>query len=224
MTVSLSNLPSLSGCRTPLSLGRLTATLVLSPPRLRHRYSIKFLSAGDAAAVHGGYVSPAGTISVIRGVRQSRPGICPGSARCYAHFVIRRRWRPALPLVYTPERGSPAYVQFLWKSMTIKRSTTDCRNSETPDNNYPDANSVAKKFLLGPGSGGRIQGPGSTVRARNSTQACRTGGTDHRRRRGPLAYAAIGGNVKGDTPGNARTPGAPQWHHPRQRSLARKTA
>jgi multidrug efflux pump subunit AcrB len=61
-------------------------------------------------------------------------------------------------LVYTPENENPAFVQFLVDVdderkidgliATIQRQL---------DQNYPDANSVAKKFLLGPGSGGRVQ-------------------------------------------------------------------
>jgi multidrug efflux pump subunit AcrB len=61
-------------------------------------------------------------------------------------------------LVYTPERQNPAYVQFLIEVddkhqidgllATVQRYL---------DQNRPNANAVAKKFLLGPGSGGRIQ-------------------------------------------------------------------
>ena len=61
-------------------------------------------------------------------------------------------------LVYTPERQNPAYVQFLVAVddhhqidgllATIQRYL---------DQDSPNANAVAKKFLLGPGSGGRVQ-------------------------------------------------------------------
>src|SRR5262249_51841506 len=61
-------------------------------------------------------------------------------------------------LVYTPERQNPAFVQFLVAVndqnkidaliATIQRHLNE---------NYPNANSVAKKFLLGPGAGGRVQ-------------------------------------------------------------------
>jgi multidrug efflux pump subunit AcrB len=61
-------------------------------------------------------------------------------------------------LVYTPERPNPAYVQFLVAVddhhqidgllATIQRHL---------DQDSPNANALAKKFLLGPGSGGRVQ-------------------------------------------------------------------
>jgi multidrug efflux pump subunit AcrB len=61
-------------------------------------------------------------------------------------------------LVYTPERENQAFVQFLvdvddWRKIrgliaTIQRHL---------DENYPNANAIAKPFLLGPGEGGRVQ-------------------------------------------------------------------
>jgi multidrug efflux pump subunit AcrB len=61
-------------------------------------------------------------------------------------------------LVYAPEKENPAYVQFLiemddWPK--IDELLADIQ--KRLDENYPNANAVAKKFLLGPGSGGRIQ-------------------------------------------------------------------
>ena len=61
-------------------------------------------------------------------------------------------------LVYSPERENRAFVQFL----------VEVDDDETIDDllpkvqgyleqNYPNANAVAKKFLLGPGKGGRVQ-------------------------------------------------------------------
>ena len=61
-------------------------------------------------------------------------------------------------LVYSPERQNPAYVQFL-VDVDDKRKIDEliARIQKDLDENYPNANAVAKKFLLGPGSGGRIQ-------------------------------------------------------------------
>ena len=61
-------------------------------------------------------------------------------------------------LVYSPERENRSFVQFLidvgdWKK--IDALTTDIQTYL--DEKYPNANAVAKKFLLGPGQGGRIQ-------------------------------------------------------------------
>jgi multidrug efflux pump subunit AcrB len=61
-------------------------------------------------------------------------------------------------LVYTPERENRAFVQFL-----IEVDDEQKLDALLPavqqylDQNYPGANSVAKKFLLGPGQGGRVQ-------------------------------------------------------------------
>jgi multidrug efflux pump subunit AcrB len=61
-------------------------------------------------------------------------------------------------LVYSPERENRAFVQFLvdvddWKKIDGLISGVQ----QYLDDNHPDANAVAKKFLLGPGDGGRIQ-------------------------------------------------------------------
>src|SRR5262245_40309121 len=61
-------------------------------------------------------------------------------------------------LVYSPERENPAFVQLLvdvddWRK--IEGLITDVQRHL--DERYPNANAVAKKFLLGPGQGGRIQ-------------------------------------------------------------------
>lgn len=61
-------------------------------------------------------------------------------------------------LVYTPEKENPAFVQFLVD--VDDQSKIDgliATIQKQVDENYPNANSVAKKFLLGPGSGGRVQ-------------------------------------------------------------------
>jgi len=61
-------------------------------------------------------------------------------------------------LVYSPERENRAYVQFLVdvddpEEIDGLVAAIQRRLDET----YPNANAVAKKFLLGPGGGGRIQ-------------------------------------------------------------------
>jgi multidrug efflux pump subunit AcrB len=61
-------------------------------------------------------------------------------------------------LVYSPERENPAFVQFLvdvddWR----KIEPLIAEVQKHLDEQYPNANAVAKKFLLGPGEGGRIQ-------------------------------------------------------------------
>ena len=61
-------------------------------------------------------------------------------------------------LVYSPEAENRAYVQFLID--VADESKIDGILAATQkhlDENHPNANTVAKKFLLGPGSGGRIQ-------------------------------------------------------------------
>jgi multidrug efflux pump subunit AcrB len=74
-------------------------------------------------------------------------------------------------LTYSPERENRAFVQFLvdvddWRK--IERLIGEVQRHL--DEKHPNANAVAKKFLLGPGDGGRIQarfqGPDSaTLRA-----------------------------------------------------------
>jgi multidrug efflux pump subunit AcrB len=61
-------------------------------------------------------------------------------------------------LVYSPEKENRAFVQFLvdvddWKK--IDGLIADIQGHL--DEKHPNANAVAKKFLLGPGQGGRIQ-------------------------------------------------------------------
>jgi multidrug efflux pump subunit AcrB len=71
-------------------------------------------------------------------------------------------------LVYTPERQNPAYVQFLVDVDDEKKIDGLIATIQRHlDQTRPNANSVAKKFLLGPGSGGRVQvrfsGPDDSV-------------------------------------------------------------
>jgi multidrug efflux pump subunit AcrB len=61
-------------------------------------------------------------------------------------------------LVYSPEKENRAFVQFLvdvddWRK--IDSLIADIQKHL--DEQYPNANSVAEKFLLGPGAGGRVQ-------------------------------------------------------------------
>ena len=61
-------------------------------------------------------------------------------------------------LVYSPETENRAYVQFLVDvddPTKIDRLMADIQ--QRLDHDYPDANGIAKKFLLGPGDGGRLQ-------------------------------------------------------------------
>ena len=61
-------------------------------------------------------------------------------------------------LVYTPERENRAFVQFLVQvddEQAIEGVLLAVQGYL--DDQYPNANAVAKKFLLGPGAGGRVQ-------------------------------------------------------------------
>jgi multidrug efflux pump subunit AcrB len=71
-------------------------------------------------------------------------------------------------LVYSPENENRSYVQFLVDvddPRKIQGLVTEIQ--QYMEENYPNANTIAKKFLLGPGAGGRIQvrfsGPDSAV-------------------------------------------------------------
>ena len=81
-------------------------------------------------------------------------------------------------LVYTPERENSAFVQFLI-DVDDKRKIDELIGTIQfhLDEKYPSANTVAKKFLLGPGDGGRIQarfrGPDHGVLRRLAGEAIR---------------------------------------------------
>jgi multidrug efflux pump subunit AcrB len=61
-------------------------------------------------------------------------------------------------LVYSPESENSAYVQFLVDVDDPQRIDGLLETIQAHlDEKHPDANAVAKKFLLGPGAGGRIQ-------------------------------------------------------------------
>ncbi len=79
-------------------------------------------------------------------------------------------------LVYTPERDNRAFVQFLVQ--VEDEGQIDgilAAVQRYLDERYPDANAVAKKFLLGPGKGGRVQvrfsGPDPAVLRQLADQA-----------------------------------------------------
>ena len=61
-------------------------------------------------------------------------------------------------LVYSSENENPSFVQFLVDvDEPGKISGLMAGIQKQLDENYPNANAIAKKFLLGPGDGGRIQ-------------------------------------------------------------------
>lgn len=81
-------------------------------------------------------------------------------------------------LVYSPERENRAYVQFLVDvndANDIDQLLLSIQ--QELDDKFPNANAVAKKFLLGPGAGGRIQarfqGPDPAVLRRLADRAVR---------------------------------------------------
>jgi multidrug efflux pump subunit AcrB len=79
-------------------------------------------------------------------------------------------------LVYSPERENRAFVQFL-VAVDDEEKIDDLlpKVQAYLEQNYPNANTVAKKFLLGPGKGGRIQarfsGPDPTTLRALASQA-----------------------------------------------------
>ena len=112
-------------------------------------------------------------------------------------------------LVYSPERENRAFVQFLvdvddWRK--IEGLIADIQRHL--DERHPNANAVAKKFLLGPGAGGRIQArfrgpdPATTARTGRSGEE-----SSRRRRRGGVRAQRLARAGEGDPPRPARTPG-----------------
>src|SRR5690606_5230041 len=79
-------------------------------------------------------------------------------------------------LVYAPESENRAFVQFL-VDVDDERKIAGLvtKIQQHLDDTYPNANTVAKKFLLGPGAGGRIQarfrGPDPAVLRQLASQA-----------------------------------------------------
>ena len=81
-------------------------------------------------------------------------------------------------LVYSPEPENRAFIQFLVDVEDARDiSGLIAEVQQRLDQQYPDANAVAKKFLLGPGQGGRIQarfsGPDPAVLRRLGQEAQR---------------------------------------------------
>ena len=81
-------------------------------------------------------------------------------------------------LVYSPENENRAYVQFLVDVDDAEKiDGLMATIQQRLDGSYPNANAIAKKFLLGPGGGGRIQtrfsGPDAAVLRRLGDQAMR---------------------------------------------------
>jgi multidrug efflux pump subunit AcrB len=79
-------------------------------------------------------------------------------------------------LVYSPERENPAFVQLLVDVEDWRKIGELVVNVQKHlDEHYPNANAVAKKFLLGPGQGGRIQarfsGPDTVILRKLGDQA-----------------------------------------------------
>ncbi|HQR09072.1 MAG TPA: efflux RND transporter permease subunit [Gemmatales bacterium] len=79
-------------------------------------------------------------------------------------------------LVYSPESENQAFVQFLIDVDDPKKIDQLIANiQKNLDEQHPNANAYAKKFLLGPGDGGRIQirfrGPDSAVLRQLADQA-----------------------------------------------------
>ena len=80
-------------------------------------------------------------------------------------------------LVYSPERENRAFVQFLVDvkdADDIDRLIVDIQ--QELDERFPNANAVAKKFLLGPGAGGRIQAALPRTRSGDPTAVGRSRG------------------------------------------------
>lgn len=79
-------------------------------------------------------------------------------------------------LVYSPEKENRAFVQFLIDVEDESKIEAALAEAQRYlDTEHPNANAVAKKFLLGPGAGGRIQarfrGPDADVLRRLGDQA-----------------------------------------------------
>jgi multidrug efflux pump subunit AcrB len=116
------------------------------PPATRPQFMVdSFLPAGTGLRDSEAYAK------AVERFIQAQPGVTHISS-----FIGGGALR--FLLVYTPERQNPAYVQFLVQVDDDKRINALIAGIQKYlDNNYPNANTVAKKFLLGPGSGGRVQ-------------------------------------------------------------------
>jgi multidrug efflux pump subunit AcrB len=116
------------------------------PPATRPQFMVDtFLPAGTHIRESEAYAAEVGKyIHDLPGVSHVTSFIGGGGLR----FV----------LVYSPERENRAFIQFLVDVEDEKEiSGLIAKIQDHLDTNYPNANTVAKKFLLGPGAGGRIQ-------------------------------------------------------------------
>jgi multidrug efflux pump subunit AcrB len=116
------------------------------PPATRPQFMVDvFLPSGSHIRESESFaVDVGGQIQTMKGVTHVTTFIGGGGLR----FM----------LVYSPERENRAYIQFLVDvddSRKIDGLIADIQ--KRIDEHYPNANAVAKKFLLGPGAGGRIQ-------------------------------------------------------------------
>jgi multidrug efflux pump subunit AcrB len=116
------------------------------PPATRPQFMVDaFLPAGTHVRETEAFAN------AVQGYIQGRPGVDHVTS-----FIGGGGLR--FMLVYSPEPESPAFAQFLvdvddWRK--IDGLIADVQKHL--DEQHPNANAVAKKFLLGPGQGGRIQ-------------------------------------------------------------------
>ncbi len=126
------------------------------PPATRPQFMV------DVYLPAGTHIRETETVAAkIQGFIKTRPGVTHVTS-----FIGGGGLR--FLLVYSPENENPAYVQFLVDvDDPGKISGLVSEIQKQLDDNYPDANAIAKKFLLGPGAGGRVQvrfsGPDSSV-------------------------------------------------------------
>jgi multidrug efflux pump subunit AcrB len=134
------------------------------PPATRPQFTVDaFLPAGTHIHESEQFAQTVG------GFIQSQPGV-----KHVSSFIGGGALR--FLLVYTPERPNTAFVQFL-VNVEDQRDISDLMKTIQTylDEKHPDANTIAQKFLLGPGGGGRVQvrfsGPNPDVLRQLSAQA-----------------------------------------------------
>ncbi len=116
------------------------------PPATRPQFMVDvFLPAGTHIRATEAFAG------AIQGHIQKQPGVTHVTS-----FIGSGGLR--FLLVYSPEMENPGFVQFLidvddWTKIDALLPQVQ----KYLDENHPSANAVAKKFLLGPGGGGRIQ-------------------------------------------------------------------
>src|SRR5262249_2683826 len=116
------------------------------PPATRPQFLVDvFLPAGSHIADSEAFAE------AVEGYLLAQPGVTHVSSFVGSGGL-------GFPRVSTPQRDNRAFVQFLVQvDDTDKLDGVRLAVQHYLDENYPDANAVAKKFLLGPGAGGRIQ-------------------------------------------------------------------